>query len=180
MRRYTLFISITSLVVFGIVFYSLFSATNTSLLTVTPAAQFAATTSVSVAASSTVSKAPSYQRPSPAKTALVSSSTPASISAAPAPDVTIVINGTSYPVYVPAGATVIDAMNTLASTTDTFTFTGRDYSGLGFFVEAIDGKQGADGSGWFLYVNGKSSDTGASQTALKAGDTVEWRYEKNH
>ena len=36
------------------------------------------------------------------------------------------------------------------------------------------------GSETRLYVNGKSSDAGASQTILHSGDIVEWRYEKNY
>ncbi|MEY4747053.1 MAG: hypothetical protein RLZZ416_102 [Candidatus Parcubacteria bacterium] len=59
-------------------------------------------------------------------------------------------------------------------------FSGRDYSGLGFFVDAINGKKNADDHYWFLYVNASSSQTGASRTILKPGDVVDWRYEKNY
>lgn len=61
-----------------------------------------------------------------------------------------------------------------------FTFSGREYPSLGFFVESINGKYGGDGFYWILYVNGASSNTGASQTKLHAGDAVEWRYEKGY
>lgn len=70
-------------------------------------------------------------------------------------------------------------MKTLAST-DAISFTARDFPGLGVFIESINGKKNADGYFWILYVNGKSSDTGASQTTLKAGDAIEWRYEKGY
>jgi hypothetical protein len=100
-------------------------------------------------------------------------------SATPTPDVTVAVAGTSYAVYAPPGSTVLDAMNILASTTP-FTFTSKNFPGMGAFVESIDGKENAGGSYWFLYVNGKSAGTGASETRLKAGDTVEWRYEKNY
>lgn len=85
---------------------------------------------------------------------------------------------TTYSAYIPPGSKVLDAMRAIESTNN-FTFTGHDYPGLGFFVDSINGKKNADGSYWFLYVNGRSSDTGASQTTLDAGDAVEWRYEKN-
>jgi len=98
---------------------------------------------------------------------------------APVPNVTIIAGSSTYAVYVEPHSTVLDAMQEAASSS-TFTFTGHDYSSLGFFVESINGKADTDGSYWFLYVNGKSSDTGASETALNAGDTVEWRYEKNY
>lgn len=95
------------------------------------------------------------------------------------PNVTLKVGDTSYRIYVPAGATVLDAMNTLTSTGN-FTFTSKEFPGMGAFIESINGKANRGGSSWFLYVNGTSSDTGASQTTLKAGDTVEWRYEKNY
>ena len=100
-------------------------------------------------------------------------------SAPQTPNVTFAASGTSSGVYAPPGSTVLDAMRTLASTSD-FTFSGRDYSSLGFFVDSIKGKENADGYYWILYVNGKSSDTGVSQTTLSAGDTVEWKYEKSY
>ncbi len=70
-------------------------------------------------------------------------------------------------------------MRSLASSSN-FTFAGREYPSLGFFVESINGKKGTNGYYWFLYVNGKSSDTGASETHLKTGDVIEWKYEKSN
>jgi len=137
---------------------------------------FLASSTITVATSTDDATQPASAAPAPAAIAGASIAT---TSPAQAPNVTFVVSGTSYGVYAPAGATVLDAMRTLASTTN-FAFTGRESSGLGFFVDSINGKSSAGGSYWFLYVNGKSSDTGASATALHAGDTVEWRYEKNY
>lgn len=95
------------------------------------------------------------------------------------PNITFSIPDTSYGVHAPPGTTVLDVMHVLASTTH-FTFTGRGYPSLGFFVESINGKKSSDGNYWFLYLNGKSSDTGVSQTTLEPGDTVEWKYEKSY
>ncbi|MDE1925016.1 MAG: DUF4430 domain-containing protein [Patescibacteria group bacterium] len=103
----------------------------------------------------------------------------ATSSATQSSDVTFIISGASYGLYVPAGATVLDAMRILASTTN-FTFSGRDYPGLGIFVESINGKANADNFYWTLYVNGVSSTQGASQAKISPGDVVVWRYEKNH
>ncbi len=97
----------------------------------------------------------------------------------PAPNVTFSVTGSSYTAFAPAGSTVIDAMRILASTTGFF-FSGKDYPSLGFFVDSINGKKAESGHNWILYVNGKLSTTGASQTTLETGDTVEWRYEKNY
>jgi len=97
----------------------------------------------------------------------------------PMPNVTIAVASTTYAVYTAVGSTVLDAMQAAASSTS-FIFTGREYPSLGYFVESIGGKKNADGYYWFLYVNGKSSDTGASQTNLSTGDAVEWRYKKEY
>jgi len=97
----------------------------------------------------------------------------------PAPNVTFSVAGSSYTAFAPAGSTVIDAMRVLASTTG-FSFSGKDYPSLGFFVESINRQKAESGYNWILYVNGKLSGTGASQTTLEAGDAIEWRYEKNY
>ncbi len=77
-----------------------------------------------------------------------------------------------------AGATVYDAMLAYQAAGE-FSFTGKNYAGLGFMLDSINDKGPAGGKYWFLYVNGESAQTGASQTTLKAGDRVEWRYKKS-
>ena len=94
----------------------------------------------------------------------------------PTPNITLAVGGNSYATFASTGSTVLDAMKILASTTD-FAFSGKDYPSLGFFVDSINGKKAENGHNWILYVNGKLSGTGASQTTLKAGDAIEWRYE---
>jgi hypothetical protein len=74
---------------------------------------------------------------------------------------------------------VLDLMRALSSGTS-FTFTGENYPSLGFFVESINGAKNADGKYWILYINGKSSDVGASNAVIRSGDTVEWRFEKSY
>ena len=98
---------------------------------------------------------------------------------APAPNTTLSVDGSSYMAFAPAGSTVIDAMRILASTTG-FSFSGKGYPSLGFFVDSINGKKAESGYNWILYVNGKLSGTGASETSLKAGDAIEWRYEVSY
>jgi len=92
---------------------------------------------------------------------------------------TISVEGKVYPLVLGNGTTALDAMRSLQESGD-LTFDGQDTQSLGFFVESINGKKNADGMYWFLYVNGKSSDTGVSSTRLNPGDAVEWKYEKNN
>lgn len=99
--------------------------------------------------------------------------------AAEIPNAIFSVSGTSYGVYAPPGSTVLAAMQTLASTTD-FTFTGREYSGMGYFVESISGKKAADGYVWIFYMNGIKSGKGISSVVVNEGDTIEWKYEKSY
>lgn len=90
---------------------------------------------------------------------------------------TLLVGTTSYPFNVRSGETVIDAMRALSSE-GAFTFTGRDYPSLGFFVDSINGRANAGGMYWFLYVNGVSAASGASAVTVQPGDIIEWKYEK--
>lgn len=92
---------------------------------------------------------------------------------------TIIVAEKSYSVVVIQGETVLNAMRAL-TTAGTLVFTGRDYSGLGFFIDSINGVQNADGKYWVFYVNGVSATIGASAQIINAGDIIEWRYEKGY
>ncbi|MBI2612484.1 DUF4430 domain-containing protein [Candidatus Kaiserbacteria bacterium] len=78
-----------------------------------------------------------------------------------------------------ADGTVLDAMNARAAEGE-LSFSGRDFPGLGFFVEEINGRRGADGYYWILRINGELSDRGVSQASVESGDIIEWRYEKGY
>lgn len=56
-------------------------------------------------------------------------------------------------------------------------FTSHAYPSLGDFVDSVEGRKNEGGMYWFLYVNGTSSDLGASQKQVAPGDVIEWRYE---
>ena len=51
-------------------------------------------------------------------------------------------------------------------------------SGLGEFVEEINGTKPAKNEFWAFYVNGKSSNVGASSYFPKDGDSLEWKIDK--
>ncbi|MBI4088390.1 DUF4430 domain-containing protein [Candidatus Kaiserbacteria bacterium] len=78
-----------------------------------------------------------------------------------------------------AEGSVLDAMNVL-STEGRLSFSGRDFPGLGFFVEEINGRRSADGYYWILRINGALSDKGVSQARVETGDIIEWRYEMGY
>lgn len=94
----------------------------------------------------------------------------------PTADATLIVDGSAYPIELAPGDTVLDAMQKARAFG--LDFSGREYPSLGYFVESISGKAAQGGYYWFLYINGISSQTGASQTPIHPGDTVEWRYKR--
>lgn len=52
------------------------------------------------------------------------------------------------------------------------------FSGVGEFVESIDGLKPDSKHFWSFYVNGKSSNVGADSYVTKSGDTIEWKLEE--
>ena len=84
---------------------------------------------------------------------------------------------TSYRVL--EGSTVLDLMRQ-ASSSNVFTFTGKEYSGLGTLIIAINNKasnQDQNDLYWIYSVNGKKATIGVSQYLLREGDVVSWSYE---
>jgi hypothetical protein len=82
-----------------------------------------------------------------------------------------------YEISAPEGSTAYDTMKILASTTPAFSFKDKYYSGLGYFIEEINGVKNSDSVYWTLYVNGKYSTVGASQYKILEGDMIEWKNE---
>lgn len=93
--------------------------------------------------------------------------------------VSLSVENKTYEARIESNASVLDLMNELEGK-GAFSFSGKEFPSLGFFVEEMNGKKSADGHYWILYVNGTTSQTGVSQTFLSAGDVIEWRYEKGY
>lgn len=53
----------------------------------------------------------------------------------------------------------------------------KQFSGLGAFVQSIDGLAPQDNQYWIYYLNGKIANVGISLTKLKNDDVITWRYE---
>ncbi len=97
----------------------------------------------------------------------------------PSPKGDAVASTTSiYSVPVVNTGSVYDAMRAFASTSDSFSFKGTLYDGLGFFVEEIGGQPNEKGFYWTLYVNSTYSSKGASGETVTPGDVVEWKFIK--
>lgn len=86
---------------------------------------------------------------------------------------------TSYTITVEKSGTVLEIMQNFARTSH-FDFKTKNFPGLGVMVEEINGLRNGDGYYWILYVNGKTSDKGASAAKVSTGDSIEWKYEKGY
>lgn len=91
--------------------------------------------------------------------------------------ISLAVEGETYTTDIQTGSSVMEVMQKIAGETS-LEFETRTFSGIGELVRSINGKADADGFYWFLYVNGKSAEIGASQYMLQDEDQIEWRYKK--
>jgi hypothetical protein len=94
---------------------------------------------------------------------------------------TFIVASTSYTLIVPPENTLESGMQMLVTQTTKlphpFTFTQKEYPGMGEFVESINGIPNDTHDFWFVYVNGTEAPTGISNIVVHSGDTIDWRYE---
>lgn len=93
--------------------------------------------------------------------------------------ITFVFKNASYSVNVKEYTTGYEAMQKLASTT-AFTFKATYNSGLGYFIDEINGVPNTSRTFWIYYVNGKEATVGISMYIMKPGDSINWRYENSN
>ncbi|MEI8130552.1 MAG: DUF4430 domain-containing protein [bacterium] len=73
-----------------------------------------------------------------------------------------------------AGETLYDAM-TDAKNAGTLTFSGKEYSGLGYFVTSVGSLSEGNGKHLMYFINDKEASVGVSTYAPKNGDTIMWK-----
>jgi hypothetical protein len=91
------------------------------------------------------------------------------------------INNTQHETILPKNSNVYDLMKKLSEETD-FSFSGGEYSGLGYFVEEINGIKNNNKTGqyWIYYVNDESAKVGISNYIINKNDIIEWKYENSN
>jgi len=96
--------------------------------------------------------------------------------------VTLLAQGKKYIIPFQENTSVYESMQKLsARSADHFYFVAREYPGMGFFVEEINGLKNDNRAGiyWIYYINGQSAKIGISNYIIKSGDIIEWKYEKS-
>jgi hypothetical protein len=72
----------------------------------------------------------------------------------------------------------VEGKNALELLKASYQIQSKEYSGLGEFVESINGITPDKDQFWSFYVNGKQAAVGASAYITKNGDVIEWKLEK--
>ena len=95
--------------------------------------------------------------------------------------VTLKINDSPYNTTVTEDTTVYSLMDKLTKETN-FSFSGKNYSGLGYFVDKINGikNDNSNGKYWIYYINGQSAKVGISNYIINNNDLIEWKYENSN
>lgn len=92
-------------------------------------------------------------------------------------DITVSLNtlDKNYSVKVEKDATVYDVMKNAEK--EGFSFLGREYPQLGFFVDEINGIKNESNKYWIYYVNETEASVGVSKYIIKEGDIISWKQE---
>lgn len=86
--------------------------------------------------------------------------------------------GERYKAELTAGSSALDLME-YARQSGQFSFEGREYPGIGFFVDEVAGikQDPRERKYWIYYINGKKATVGVSSYKLQEGDVISWKYE---
>lgn len=91
---------------------------------------------------------------------------------------TFIILGKTYPVQFIENSSVYQVLKQL-NDEGKITINFKDYSGLGYFVDGIDGihTDTVHAKYWIYYINGAKAQIGISNYFLKQNDVITWKYE---
>lgn len=88
--------------------------------------------------------------------------------------ITLKINNTNINLPIQQGQTFYDILIS-AQKNGQINFTGKDYSGMGFFISSIGGLHEGDGRYLVYLINDTEASVGISSYIPKVGDIVEWK-----
>ena len=91
--------------------------------------------------------------------------------------VSIVVLDKTYQIEIKENETAYLAMKRLEEIGNGFSFGGKNYPSLGFFVDEINGVKNRLGAYWIYYVNDHQAPVGISEYKIKDGDIINWKLE---
>ena len=93
-------------------------------------------------------------------------------------EVTLLVEEKAYQMSVPQGSSVYDLMLRARETSD-FQFRGKEFPGLGFFIQEINGLEQSPrlGKYWIYSINGRKAEVGISAYTVNTHDIISWKYE---
>lgn len=94
--------------------------------------------------------------------------------------IVLTIANEKYITEFATNTTVYELMQKLsASSIKSFSFSGKEHTGLGFFVEEINNTKNNPQTGkyWIYYINNKPAQLGISNYIINKGDIIQWKYE---
>ena len=86
------------------------------------------------------------------------------------------INGIKYESGISNQSSIADFMDKLKND-GKIDFKEKNYTGMGKFIEEINGVKGTSGKYWIYYINNEKASIGASKYILKEGDIINWKQE---
>lgn len=91
---------------------------------------------------------------------------------------TLAVEEKTYVVSLPKGSSAYDLMVQAQESLD-FQFKGKEFPGLGFFIQEINGLEQSPrlGKYWVYYVNGAKAEVGISAYTVNSNDIISWKYE---
>ncbi|MFZ3015460.1 MAG: DUF4430 domain-containing protein [Minisyncoccia bacterium] len=92
--------------------------------------------------------------------------------------ITLLINEAKYTTNISEETSVYDFMDKLRTEGKIY-FKDKTYSGMGKFIEEINGIKNGE-KYWIYYVNNKKANIGVSNYKINEGDIVSWKYEKDY
>jgi hypothetical protein len=88
------------------------------------------------------------------------------------------IDGKKLETTIAEKENVYDFMTKL-QTEGKINFKEKTYTGMGKFIEEINGSKNGE-KYWIYYVNGKKAQIGISNYKINPGDVVSWKYENSY
>ncbi len=186
MNKYTH--RITGLIIFITVFafsYLLIPIPQIKQAPATPNPTSTTQTNEAIVSNTTLTQAPTRTAknttsPSPIIDAEILTSTPTTTSPTPfqSTSFTLTIDSKTITAATAQNSTIYDAMNELQKQ-KILSFTTKKFTGLGYFVESINGISNSPRTGyyWTLYINNEEAKVGVSNYIIKLNDSITWKFE---